>query len=624
MLNGGNQQLKKELESIRDNIEIIDSKRIIEESVLKSLKNDKKTKGRNLQQELLEQTREKTMQNFLSYIKDKNMKDAQKELTNQINEYNKNVQSILIKADIDVKQYKSKYEKILEEKNNLEVKFQTLQEYNKELLEQIQSYQINLVTIQRNYETLSKQKNVFEDLIREYPGNTPSEVITEIQIAKKGAAEMLKDYEKLSYDFQDMKSKIKISESKYKEKINILSSAYKDYIDDKKMIEDTSKQKINSLEQLLLDTESRVKENQNLKNSLHQIYILLFDEFGLNRNLKIDKKYLNITESDFNPNLFYEPEIKNYIKLMVSTMHQSTYDLLFRESMGYLNLILRSYLPNKKDLRFQPVKALQEIKNFIESKIKIIEDNKKLIESVKQEKENSDMKAFKIQQEYNLLMKEYEYYRKIVEKELEKSNKTIYGLKNSKNKKDIINSTTPNLRTSNNLTRSINKKIVRDIIVSEKKIDDIPKNKFEKITVKTEENEFKEKKENEVKFNIIKKGNENNKRNYFFNLMPSVNKDKILRSHGSQETVDNISNFNFLINETNRLYLYRPRMNSIQDKDKCIGKDKKQAEFVKNKNINKFNEKALNDNLLNENGIKKRIFNKLNHLISTANNENVL
>ena len=620
MLDIEDKNLIKEINSIKDNIEIIDSRHIIEESFLKSLKSPKKRKRRNLQQDLLEQTRVKTMGNFLSSIKDKNMKEAQKELTNQINEYNKNIQSILIKADIDAKQYKSKYEKILEEKNNLEVKLQSLQEYNKELLEQIQSYQINLITIQRNYETLSKQKNIFEELIREYPGNTPSEVIEEIQLAKRGIVDMLKDYDKLSYDFQEMKSKIKDNEKKYKEKINFLSSANKDYVDDKKIIEDTCKQKIDSLEGLLLDTESKMKENQNLKNTLHQIYILLFEEFGLNRNLKIDKKFLNITETDFNPNIFYQPEIKNYIKLMILTMHQSSYDVLFRESMGYINLMLRSYLPNKKDLRFQPVKALQEIKNFIDSKIKIIEDNKKVIESVKQEKENSDMKAFKIQQEYNLLTKEYDYYKKIVEKELEKSNKTIYGLKNSKNKKDI-NNTTSNIKTANNLSKSVNKKVVRETIDSEKKIKDIQKNKFEKIIVKTEGNEIMGKNRNEIRFSIIKKEDEKNIRN-FFNLKPSVNKDKILRCHGTQETVDNISNFNFLVNETNRLFLYRARMNSIQDK--FSGKDKKEAEFIKNKGIIKFNERTLDQNLSSENGIKKRIFNKLNHLISSVNTEKVL
>ena len=621
MTNVDDPQLKKEIESIKDNIEVIDSRRIIEEPVLKSLKHTAHSKERNFHRELLEETRAKTMKNFLTYIKGKNMKEAQKELTNQINEYDKNVQSILIKSDIEVKQYKSQYEKMFEEKKNLEDKFQTLQEYNKELLEEVQSLQLNLVTIQRNYETLSQQKNIFEDLIREFPGNTPSEVITEIQTAKKGAADMLKDYEKLSYDFQEMKSKIQKSEIKYKEKINFLSSAYKDYIDDKKMIEDTSKQKINSLEQLLLDTESKVKENQNLRNTLHHIYILLFEEFGLNRNIKMDNKFFNITETDFNPNIFYQPEIRNYIKLMVTTMHPSTYDLLFRESIGLLNLILRTYIPSKKDLRFQPVKALQEIKIFIDSKIKIIEDNKKLIESVKQEKENSEMKAFKIQQEYNLLTKEYEYYRKIVEKELEKSNKTIYGLKNSKNKKDFINNTTSNIKAVNSLNKSINKKVVREIIDSEKKIDVIPKNKFEKITVKTEENEKleKEKSGNEIKYDIKKK-NEINNRN-FYNLKPSVNKDKILRSHGSQETVDNISNINFLINETNRLYLYRPRMNSIQNKDKFFGGN--EAEFVKNKSINKFNERTLKNHLLNENGIKKRIFNKLNKLISSANTDDI-
>ena len=116
MTNVDDPQLKKEIESIKDNIEVIDSRRIIEEPVLKSLKHTAHSKERNFHRELLEETRAKTMKNFLTYIKGKNMKEAQKELTNQINEYDKNVQSILIKSDIEVKQYKSQYEKMFEEK----------------------------------------------------------------------------------------------------------------------------------------------------------------------------------------------------------------------------------------------------------------------------------------------------------------------------------------------------------------------------------------------------------------------------------------------------------------------------------------------------------------------------
>ena len=72
--------------------------------------------------------------------------------------------------------------------------------------------------------------------------------------------------------------------------------------------------------------------------------------------------FLNsLKESDFNANLFYDNEINNYIKLMIKTMSPITYDIMFRETGGYLNMILRIYLPNKMNLRFPPVKAFKEI-----------------------------------------------------------------------------------------------------------------------------------------------------------------------------------------------------------------------------------------------------------------------
>ena len=121
---------------------------------------------------------------------------------------------------------------------------------------------------------------------------------------------------------------------------------------------------------------------------------------------------------------------------MIQTMHPNSYDLIFRETMGYINMILRLYLPNKMDLRFQPVKAFKEIKDFIDSKMRKIDENSKNIEKYKQEINNKDNEIFQIKQEMSLLNKEYNSYKKIVEKEFQKSNRIIFQLKNNKEKKD--------------------------------------------------------------------------------------------------------------------------------------------------------------------------------------------
>ena len=58
-------------------------------------------------------------------------------------------------------------------------------------------------------------------------------------------------------------------------------------------------------------------------------------------------------------------ELVSYIELMVKRMYSSSYDKMIRECIGYLNMLVRNYLPDKKKLRFKPVEIFREITNFI-------------------------------------------------------------------------------------------------------------------------------------------------------------------------------------------------------------------------------------------------------------------
>ena len=185
------------------------------------------------------------------------------------------------------------------------------------------------------------------------------------------------------------------------------------------------------------------------------LYNILFKEFGLNRNLIINKKYLDIKDTDYIPNFIYDEEIKNYIELMIKTMHHSTYDILFRETLGYLNMILRIYLPNKMNLRFQPPKAFKEIKDFIDSKMTIIEDNHNVIKSFEKKVEDRDNEISKLKTELKELNKQYNLYKTLVEKEFVKTNKIIYQLKNSGSKKEIRKNSMMNNETNNKTYHNI-------------------------------------------------------------------------------------------------------------------------------------------------------------------------
>ena len=78
----------------------------------------------------------------------------------------------------------------------------------------------------------------------------------------------------------------------------------------------------------------------------------------ISRDIVIDEKYKGLTEKDFNPNVLYDPELISYIELMVKRMDNDSYDKMFRECVGYLNMIIRNYLPDKKKVKIQACRDL--------------------------------------------------------------------------------------------------------------------------------------------------------------------------------------------------------------------------------------------------------------------------
>ena len=622
-------------ENMKNNIEKINTTNIIKDAINLSLNKGNIKKLNDDKEETLNILYDKTIKNYLNYLKKCSLDEAEQKFKNELIENKKHIKSILIKSENEISEYKKKFLNASEENKNLTNKIYTLQNYNRELLKQNQTYLNNFEKLEKNYENISQQKALFEELMNNYPGKEPSEVIKELQKMKDETIQMMKDYQNISMKLYEIKEKQKNMEEDYKANMQKLSFENKINKQEKNDIDYKYYYKIYSLEQHIADNEGKVKENKYLKNIIFHIYNLLFKEFALNRNIKIDKKYLNVKESDFNANFLYDNEIKNYINLMINTMHPNSYDIVFRETMGYLNMILRIYLPNKMELRFQPVKAFKEIKDFIDLKMSIIDNNKKIIEKYKKDLENRENEIFQLKQQIKALNKEYNSYKKIVEKEFEKTNIIIFQLKNNKeeeNKFNLINNK-QNLNCSKNRIEKNQKFLLNDsenesnLNNSKYKLRDIPlkkkKKKYKSINQKVIKNKnfinnekilFKDKTEVLNSTNICKTlDNINNNRTYndFLKLKKSNNKDKIMKNNGNQEIIDNFNNIKFLINETNRLFLYQPKISIMQDK--IDQKDKQN--ILKTRVIRDYNDLRVNDG----DTINKKIMKKINNLIVLSN-----
>ena len=633
MLNLKSDRILEDTDNIKNNIEKIKPMDLVNEAINYSLKKANIKKLNDDKEETLNLIYNKTIKNYLNYLRTFSINEAEQKIKIDLEENKKNIKSLLIKSENEINEYKAKYLNSIEENNNLKDKIYSLQNYNRELIKNIHIYQTNFEKLQKNYENISKQKTLFEEIMQSYPGKNPSEIIKELQNMKDGIFQMMNDYQNISMKLYEIKESQKNSDKEYKASIQKLSFENKILKEEKNAMDYQYYYKINNLEQSIADNESKVKENQYLKNVLFHIYNLLFKEFALNRNIKIDKKYLHIKESDFNANFFYDNEIKNYIIMMIKTMNPITYDIIFRETMGYLNMILRIYLPNKMELRFQPVKAFKEIKDFIDIKMGIIDNNKKIIENLKKEIEKKDNEIFQIKQDMEALNKEYNSYKKIVEKEFEKTNKIIFQLKNNKEKKNsfIAQDNKKNLSfTQKKIEKKEkilldNSEIDTNINSYKYKLRDMAfrKTKSRSINYKTMIDNNNPINKNILKNNTIQTFNDTNMcktlenknkneqiMNDFLYIRKSNNRDKIIKKNGNQEIIDNFNNIKFLINETNRLFLYQPKMNSTQNK--IIKKDRQN--FLKTRVIKDYNELTLND----ETKINKRIIKKINNLIISS------
>ena len=206
-------------------------------------------------------------------------------------------------------------------------------------------------------------------------------------------------------------------------------------------------------------------------------------------------------------------------------------------------------------------------------------------------------------------------YKTLVEKEFVKTNKIIYQLKNSGSKKEIRKNSMMNNETNNKTYHNIR------AYSSKFKFDSSSKIHPKKLKIKRRAKIFTEEeiKSNEVtterEQNHIKLLTLNTKKaqRTLTNTEPKKikkgkNNDKMIRENGNQLRFSDFNKVKLLIDETNRLFLYKSRMNST------IGKVYNEEEINNKKN------KVINYgvNFDAEENIKNKIFKQINHLIKNT------
>ena len=602
-------------DEIKIKIKEIDVESMIKETIRANLERLDKDKLIDDKEELIKMISEQSMKNYLEYVRNRSNKEGKEYFQKELDSHNEKLKTIIVKMNTEKKEIENKYLDIVKENKLLKDKIFTIENLNKILQQQKSVLEINTENFEIEMNRIAKKQFFLDQLFKRYPGKSEEEILKYLDDLTAGSIQILNDYRNTQEKLKISSSEQKTQEKEFRTTIDKLYLNTENLNKEKNEIKNQYLNKMSNIN-LTQKTNSELKEsNIFLSNTLMHLYNILFKEFGLNRNLIINKKYLDIKDTDYIPNFIYDEEIKNYIELMIKTMHHSTYDILFRETLGYLNMILRIYLPNKMNLRFQPPKAFKEIKDFIDSKMTIIEDNHNVIKSFEKKVEDRDNEISKLKTELKELNKQYNLYKTLVEKEFVKTNKIIYQLKNSGSKKEIRKNSMMNNETNNKTYHNIR------AYSSKFKFDRSSKIYPKKLKIKRRAKIFTEEeiKSNEVtterEQNHIKLLTLNTKKaqRTLTNTEPKKikkgkNNDKMIRENGNQLRFSDFNKVKLLIDETNRLFLYKSRMNST------IGKVYNEEEINNKKN------KVINYgvNFDAEENIKNKIFKQINHLIKNT------
>ena len=634
--NVGSKSEKQLFKSIKK----VNPKEIIKEalsSVQKKGENSKEIHFNVKISEQLNRIKIKALNDYLETIRHKKIKEIKDGFEEELDKHNKNIYSLLVKSKTDL----NEANKVIGILNNqiidLNKKIDILQNHKNELTTKIKDLEEYLVDLEKKYSSLIDEKKMFDEIKKIYPGLTLSEMLLEIQMNKQGSLTMLESYSNQNKELLEIKKEQKESLNHSTKKINTLMERINQMFIAQKEEKEMYEKQIKELNNKVELYEDRIKESDYLRNSLFYIYNILFEKIDLLKDIKIDDKFRKmVDEKDFIPNVLYEPELVSYIDLMVKRMHPGSYDKVFRECVGYLNAIVKNYFPENTNLRFRPVDIFREISNLIHQKTNLINEYKNSIKYKEMQINNMQMEYNNLKEKNDNLAKEYNTYKMIVAKSFRiNKNKT----ENTKVKNYMSEKTYRTIANTNFKRFNLNSKKIKNqrkgIYLKDYKFSfDIENYNKTNESKSNDENDSKVLSRNERKKRALSSFKGNSLYYKFYNKNKSAKnmkqikidndkfkiekskKNNLKMDNGNQNTINNLNSVNELIGETNRLFLYRTRMNSFQKNIRGLGLD------LVNKSIKKRGiSKNLKQQIFESNSIKTfegRIMKKLDNLISSS------
>lgn len=631
---------------MKEALELINPELIIKEA-LKENEEANSKRVYHKRSELLEQTRTSSINNYLESIKGKSVKEITKDFQNKIDEYNRGVQVIIDKTEKENLQYAAQANSLKEKNALLEAHIAQMNIEHIQLEQQLKESNNQIYNLQAKFEIFNDNKELFEEFLKEFPGEKPIEIMKDLAERKNESKALINEVNSLKEKIDRLQKEKMENEKNMKKSIEELSLKNYQMEKEKKGIEENFLKKEIQIKNELSLYQDYKKENILLHNMLFQIYNLLFETLRLDKGIDIKEEFLDIQEKDFKPNLFNNPELFNYVKLMIKSMKSTISDQIYRECIAYANMMVRKYLTEKINLRFQPVEIFKEIKLLVDKKEEQLNKCKQDMHLFQEKIRAMEKENIKIKNQLRNESISFENYKKIVDKlftnnNLNKLNLVEKELKNIKNETEKSNKRylqtsiekKPKLSiaTTNNVTAEdidstkpsnvntvpnrkkgysdeLNKRNLIKSTLSLNQFDpDNPNkpNKKEKITIISQEKQKSSSLNSET--NEASELNEDEAKE-FRELKKSKNKDKLIKTHGCQGFISNLTGIKELVEHTNRIFMYKSKMKKTVDPEK---KDRFNIQLE-----NRFRPSSPeNIEIKEKNPFKDRALLKINNLLS--------
>ena len=626
---GNNIENQKNNSEEMEILKIIDSALNVETAKKNFSKNNFYTRD-----DLLLKTKENSVMNFLTSLQNRNISQLKDSFISKINE---NTKEALIKiSDYKniVKDNMLKYDLILEQNKKINKEISSMNNVQRELALELRKSQNVISQMQISDQNLKEYKLLYDEFVKYYPGKDPVNQIKELKINKNTFLNKFKEYNDLQrkLEIENKENQRRLDQEKkvlqnVKEKYNrILESNNIKKMENKMILEELNNEK---------KTLQNLKEDNNkYRKMLFNLYTKLLEAFKLNKKISINKKYLNLTEKDFYPDVMDDMEIFSYIKSMINNINPSEKDKALKQTIAYSNMITRIYLKNKNSLRYDPLNIFKELKSMMEEKEQKIIKLSDKVKDFEIKINNMELENKKLN---NLLIHfNQERIKNLSNRSLIRAQRilrrsTVFNLRAKQKSYGLNNNPNKNLKrpkTGNKFIK-INEDKKRNKSMDEKEKEKNGEN--ENIINKFNNAEIKNKMSSTNYYNEMKKRArnkwllENVQMKEFKKIKESRNKDKILKIHNQQPLVKCLNEFNRLIKQTNKLFVYKYKISPKDTKTSSTKRYLGEKRMTKSKSMESFKignktevkmEKDEKDNELSLN-----IEHKIDELIKTLQGE---